>query len=144
MATLRNVNGASLVPDFSAGLNNLFKGIEARRAEEQALAKQQQIQQILGGLTGQPVGAAAGGVDPGFVESIDQGNGVTTYPIGVEPYATPESATPGINPLQPNPNRDAALLRLTALDPKMGKEIREVLESGDARKIEQVKHSSRS
>jgi hypothetical protein len=64
MATLENVNGASLVPNFNGGLNMLNQAfgqrMDRKRAEEAQQAQQQQIQQILGGGQGGQSGATPG------------------------------------------------------------------------------------
>ena len=64
MATLENVNGASLVPSFDGGLGMLsqaFGGMmDRKRAEEAKAAQQQQIAQIMGGGQGGMPGATPG------------------------------------------------------------------------------------
>ncbi len=64
MATLENVNGASLVPNFDSSLNMLnqsFGGMmDRKRAAQAQQAQQQQIQQILGGGQGGQPGATPG------------------------------------------------------------------------------------
>jgi len=66
MATLENVNGASLVPNFNGGLNMLNQAfgqrMDRKRAEEAQKAQQAQIAQIMGG--GQ--GGGMPGATPGF------------------------------------------------------------------------------
>jgi|GEM_PF-2935906 hypothetical protein len=69
MATLENVNGASLVPSFDGGLNMLNQAfgqrMDRQRAQQAQQAQQQQIQQILGGGQGGQPGAT-----PGFNGSV--------------------------------------------------------------------------
>lgn len=64
MATLENVNGASLVPNFNGGLNMLNQAfgqrMDRKRAEEAQQAQQQQIAQIMGGGQGGMPGATPG------------------------------------------------------------------------------------
>jgi hypothetical protein len=64
MATLENVYGASLVPNFDSSLNMLnqsFGGMmDRKRAAQAQQAQQQQIQQILGGGQGGQPGATPG------------------------------------------------------------------------------------
>lgn len=68
MATLENVNGASLVPSFNGGLNILNQAfsqrMERKRAEEAAANQQAQIEQIMGGGAGGAGGVP--GATPGF------------------------------------------------------------------------------
>tara|TARA_R110000787_G_scaffold194120_1_gene305725 strand:+ start:31606 stop:32991 length:1386 start_codon:yes stop_codon:yes gene_type:complete len=69
MATLENVNGASLVPNFNGGLNMLNQAfgqrMDRQRAQQAQQAQQQQIAQILGGGQGGGQGGAPGAT-PGF------------------------------------------------------------------------------
>jgi len=70
MATLENVNGASLVPSFDGSLNLLNQSfnsmMDRKRATQAQQAQQQQIAQILGG-TAAPAGQGGmPGATPGF------------------------------------------------------------------------------
>ena len=69
MATLENVNGASLVPNFNGGLNMLNQAfgqrMDRQRAQQAQQAQQQQIAQILGGGQGGGQGGMPGAT-PGF------------------------------------------------------------------------------
>jgi len=110
MATLENVNGASLVPSFDGGLGMLsqaFGGMmDRKRAEEAKAAQQQQIAQILG--VGQQGGQ--GGM-PG--------------------------ATPGING---NPQMgQEQLMRIAQINPELAKTLQGVMERGDKLEQEQAK-----
>ncbi len=115
MATLANINGASLVPDFSSSLDSLANTFEARRQEELKAAQQQKMADLIAAATG------TGGQQQG---------------------SPPSAATPGINPGAPSPAaQSAALLELTALDPAAGKAINGIIESRDKRQMAQAKQA---
>src|SRR5690554_87641 len=110
MATLESVHGASLVPDFSSGLNVLsqaFGGMmDRKRADEAAAAQQAQIAQIMGG--GAPAGQGGmSGATPGFNGGAQMGQ--------------------------------EQLLRIAQINPEMAKTMQGVLERGDRLEMEQVK-----
>lgn len=122
MATLANIRGASLAPDFSGFLGALLQnkreaGLDRRQQvaieaqESQEAAQQRALQQQIGVLTGG--------------SEIPLQPGESGQAVQFTPAATGKA-------------RDKALFNLISLDPNVGNSITSLLQSGDAREIAKV------
>ena len=119
MPTLQNIHGGSLVADLGQGLAVLRQGFgtpESREDRARKIAKEDATQEA--------INQALGHLTPGFAGPIANPNG-----------------TP-FNPNVSAKKRQAALTRLTALDPKIGKAVQSVIASGNEQEQEAFKLES--
>lgn len=123
MPTLRNFHGGSVVPDLGQALGVLFKGVDEGRAIRSTQAKEQELQRLLGVITGAETPPIAGS-DPGSAE---------TFPLGEDPgFPAPK------DPKQV----EAALVRLAAINPQVANSVRSTLERGDKQELEAVRRET--
>lgn len=123
MPTLANIDGRTLVPNASQGLDALAKAFqssqEQRAKQEQAQAKQVALDEALGAIFGG--GRAAG-------------SGVQTFPLESAPLEDAPAVTQRVA-FAPSRQQTAALARLAALDPNASKEIRAILDRGNKQEV---------
>lgn len=112
MATLENINGASLVPDIGPGLDLLLKGIQQGRENDQRARKKVEENEILGDIFNPNRGQETQG-------GIDQKNS------GV--------------PQRDRSAEDLGLLKLMQLNPQMANAAQQLLVRKDARQLKAAK-----
>lgn len=136
MPTLRNLNGASLVPDVSGGMSVLLKAFgtpETRAAADAERQRQQGIQEALAMLLGG--GEAAGACDD--APRIEERFGAAPMPETAS-QAPSQPAGGAVAPRRPagfSRRQTAALARLATLDPKVAQEVRATLEYGNEQQV---------
>jgi hypothetical protein len=113
MATLENLDGRSLVSDLSGGLNLLLKTF-GTGPERAAKAEAEKLAGILGQETGQELSSTQ--------QAVNQVVGA--FPGG-------EQAKVKAKPGPTAQEKQAALVRLAAINPQMASQIRQTIEFGD-------------
>ena len=133
MPTLANIQGSSLVPNIGGGLSDLLLQTFGTKQSRAAGAQQQQLLNVLAGIS--PTGVAptiATGAPPGA------GTGITPGPSGAV-TGTVAGALAGPTLAQ----KQAALIRFTALNPQAGNAVRQAMESGNKQAAAQMAQQSK-